>query len=456
MYKSLGKLLAVSALAILFSGSANAEIFTAYLNAAQEVPTNGSTGTGFARVVLNEAAGTITFTIVFSGVSSNQVASHIHAPAPIGMNVAVAIDFGAVGGTSGTITGTRPITPTQIAQLRAHQGYVNLHTANFTGGEIRGQLGVVRPVDNDGDGRQDLSILRFPAAGTELPINYFNLNSTGGVSITRFGDAARDFPAPGDYDGDGIGDLGLYRDGATAGAQSIYWVFRSSDNTALASEWGLNGDEPCARDFDGDGRTDLATFRLGPNVGDQATFFIRESTTGLQRVVFFGSTGNGTSTFDRPVPGDYDGDGKFDVAVYRFGLNPTNTFIVLRSSDGQISFTQFGNFNTDFIVPGDYDGDGRYDFAVARTGASAASPMNWFILQSSNGMLKIQQFGISSDFPVQGDYDGDARADIAIYRQGAITGSQNTFWVSNSFDNTVSILPWGLRPDFAVARFDSR
>ena len=176
MNKRLNVAFAIAISMFLFSATANAETFFAYLSSAQEVPTNASTATGFARIVLNESALTINYTVVFNGLAGNQTGGHIHAPAAIGVNTGVAIGFPVVGGTSGTITGTIAISATQIAQIRAHQGYVNVHSASFTGGEIRGQLGIKRPVDFDGDGRQDYSVLRFPATAPQN-INYWNLNS---------------------------------------------------------------------------------------------------------------------------------------------------------------------------------------------------------------------------------------------------------------------------------------
>lgn len=453
----------IAVFVLIISGSAKAETFFAYLSSAQEVPTNASTATGYARVFLNESAGTISFTVVFNGLSSNQTASHIHAPAAIGANVGVAINFGAVGGTSGTITGSAAITPTQIAQLRAHQGYVNVHSANFAGGEIRGQLGVKRPIDFDGDGRNDYSVLRWTGTVAPMPINYWNLTSTAGTQISGvWGDAATDFPCPGDFDGDGKDDLSFYRDGA-AGAQSSFWVFASATNTLNYFAWGIGStgnnpsDTPLCRDFDGDGKTDVAVARRGATTGDPLTWYIRQSSNNTARVERWGITGAADNSFyDAPVPGDYDGDGKFDIAIFRFGTAPDNSWIVKRSSDGGSTYQVFGNFTTDYILPGDYDGDGKYDFAVARTGATATAPLVWWILNSSNGSIRVQTFGISSDLPGQGDYDGDARTDIAVYRPGATTGSQNNFWVLRSFDNTAQVTPWGVRPDFAVNTFDIR
>jgi hypothetical protein len=451
----------ICAALLLLSVSARAEIFTAYLSSAQEVPTNASTATGYAVVTVNEAAGTLSFKVVFTGLSSTQTASHIHAPAAIGANIGVAINFGAVGGTSGTITGSTTITPTQLAQLRAHLGYVNVHSTNFSGGEIRGQLGVSRPVDDDGDGRTDYSVLRFPnvAPPGVAGIDYWNLNSTSGVQTAQWGDANKDYPSPGDFDGDGKTDLSLYRAGATDTAQSEYWVLLTSDFTYRYFAWGLGMDINVARDYDGDGKTDVAVMRPGAAFGSPAYWYIRNSATNTVTIRQFGTTGDvaGGTSGDVPVPGDYDGDGKFDLALYRWGgLTPNNTFIVLRSSDGAITYQPFGNFNSDYMLPGDYDGDGKTDYCAARTGSLSTSPLVWWILQSSNGQVRAQTFGRTSDLPTQGDYDGDARTDISIYRPGATASAPSVFWVFRSFDNTPSAVTWGLGGDYPTNTFDAR
>jgi CHRD domain len=463
MNKKFSSLLVVAVFVFLLSTTARAEIFFAYLEGRQEVPPSGSAAKGYARVNVNESTMTLTFVVVFNNLQGTQTDAHIHAPAAIGTNASVAIGFGPVGGTSGTITGTRSITATQLAQIRAHQGYVNVHSSAFPGGEIRGQLGPRRNVDFDGDGKQDYSVLHFASTGTPRPIQYWNENSTSGTVISSvWGDALRDFPAPGDYDGDGMDDYALYRSGATAGAQSEFWILTSATNTVLYYAWGLGGagpnpsDSPVARDYDGDGITDVGIVRRGATTGDPMTWYIRRSTNNTVMAVNWGVTGAANNAFyDAPCPGDYDGDGKFDLAIYRFGTPPDNNYVILKSSNNSALYQPWGNFVTDYIAPGDFDGDGKWDFVAARTGATNNSPMVWHILFSGGGSLQ-RTFGITSDFPVQGDYDGDARADIAVYRNGAAAGLGGNFWIHNSFDNTSTVRQWGINPDFATARFDAR
>ena len=71
---------------------------------------------------------------------------------------------------------------------------------------------------------------------------------------------------------------------------------------------------------------------------------------------------------------------------------PTGDWWILRSSDNSYYALNWG-LSADKLVPADYDGDGKTDIAVYRNGT-------WYVPQSSDGMVTIRQFGLSTDIPV--------------------------------------------------------
>ena len=98
------------------------------------------------------------------------------------------------------------------------------------------------------------------------------------------------------------------------------------------------------------------------------------------------------------APGDYDGDDRTDIAIWR---PPDGTWWTIDSSSDAQRAMQWGQ-NGDIPVPGDYEGDGRTDLAVWRP-----SEGNWYIIDSASGAQRTVQWGVDGDVPVPGDYDGD-------------------------------------------------
>lgn len=116
---------------------------TAALSGAAERP-NPVTTTASGLGTFTIEGSTLTFQVTYSGLSAPAVGAHIHGPATAAESTGVMINLGsfALGdfSTNGTISGQVTLTEAQRAYILEGRTYVNIHTGNNTGGEIRGQI----------------------------------------------------------------------------------------------------------------------------------------------------------------------------------------------------------------------------------------------------------------------------------------------------------------------------
>jgi hypothetical protein len=146
---------------------ATAITYTAILNGASESPANASPGTGAATVIIDDLLNTMEVNVVFSGLSAPNTASHIHCctavPATGTAGVATAVPTFTgfpTGVTSGSydhifdlalsssynpafVTAQGSVADAEaalLAGLAGDEAYLNIHSTNIPGGEIRGFL----------------------------------------------------------------------------------------------------------------------------------------------------------------------------------------------------------------------------------------------------------------------------------------------------------------------------
>lgn len=194
-----------------------------------------------------------------------------------------------------------------------------------------------------------------PPPGTSMPI----IQQQWGVSSDSPGLEA-------DYDGDGRDDLTVVRDNGT---NYVWYILRSSDNTFLSPVFGVSGatgDFPVAgADYNGDGRADLTVLRLDSS--SNITYLVGDAVTGS--LILAQPWGNYNTDFI--VVGDYLGDSKADFAVWRgFGSGTNGVWYIKENGGPGLVNVQFGIPGTssvrDIPMCGDYNGDGKSDIAVYR------------------------------------------------------------------------------------------
>ena len=156
MIKSIVSAVLLSAALAACGGSDTVAVsnkYAATLNGANETPAVTTDGSGTATLTVN--GGTVTYTVNITGLSAAPLASHLHLGAA-GVAGGVVVPFKGLPTTAtGTFTGTfteadiKPSTSPAvttladlIVQMRAGKVYVNVHTSNNQGGEIRGQVAV--------------------------------------------------------------------------------------------------------------------------------------------------------------------------------------------------------------------------------------------------------------------------------------------------------------------------
>jgi len=255
-------------------------------------------------------------------------------------------------------------------------------------------------------------------------------------------------PVTGDFDGDGISEVGVFFDG-------IWFLDLNGngiwDDADLWARLGKAGDVPVTGDWDGDGKTDIGIF--GPSWSGDARAIAAEpglpdgdnQTTGryknlppepeeatvgwrtmkrsaggkfradlIDHVFQYGTAG------DRAVAGDLNGDGVTNIGLFRDGIWYLDADGNGQWSAGDVYVERLGGAG-DLPVVGDFNGDGVDDLGVYRDGTWLLDTNGDHTLDSHD---KVFELGGPYDKPVVGDFNGDGVDQIGVYRDGVITPDQ--------------------------------
>ncbi len=186
--------------------------------------------------------------------------------------------------------------------------------------------------------------------------------------------------------------------------------------------FGKAGDIPVVGDWNGDGKAKIGVFRI--TAAGQGVWLLDMDGNGTWNSAVdarhvFGHTG------DIPVVGDWNGDGKGKIGVFRITAAGQGVWFLDIDGNGTLNTAVdaryvFGHTG-DIPVVGDWNGDGKTKVGVFRINTAGAGV--WFLDIDGNGTLNTavdarRVFGHTGDVPVVGDWNATGKTAIGVYRQG--------------------------------------
>jgi hypothetical protein len=221
----------------------------------------------------------------------------------------------------------------------------------------------------------------------------------------------------GDFNGDGKLDLVVVNSGSN-NASVLLGNGDATFQTALDFDIGGTPISVAVGDFNGDGKLDLAVV-TNPASPNQISILL----------------GYGDGTFQAPVTyaagsvpvsvavGDFNGDGKLDLAVANISpgnTGPSMVSVLLGNGDGTfqpaVEYGAGSDTDSSSVALGDFNGDGKLDLAVAYSGSTNRVSI---LLGNGDGTFQsaVDYAGASlpgTSPPVLGDFNGDGRLDMAV------------------------------------------
>ena len=284
--------------------------------------------------------------------------------------------------------------------------------------------------DFNGDGKPDLALANGYYASNSVSV-LLNTTAPGATTPSyanqaTFATGSNPFSVSiGDFNGDGKPDLAI----ANSTSNSVSVLLNTTDSGAPTPSYAsqttfATGDQPLSvsiGDFNGDGKPDLAIANIGSN---SVSVLLNTTAPGAVTPSYASQATFATRNAPKSVSiGDFNGDGKPDLAIVNSSsysvsvlLNTTAPGAATPSYANQTEFTTGDNPVS--VSIGDFNGDGKPDLAIANYDSDSVS----VLLNTTDPGATKPSYAHHTEFATGsrprsvsiGDFNGDGRPDLAI------------------------------------------
>ena len=308
------------------------------------------------------------------------------------------------------------------------------------------------PGDFNSDGRTDIALINPGGGWNTAPVLFANGNGTWSVTnsaVPGWVNSPGVVPVPGDFNSDGRTDIALINPGGGWNTAPVLFANGngtwSVTNSAVPGWVNSPGVVPVPGDFNSDGRTDIALINPGGGWNTAPVLFANGN--GTWSVTNSAVPGWVNSPGVVPVPGDFNSDGRTDIALINPGGGWNTAPVLFANGNGTWSVTNSavpGWVNSPGVVPvpGDFNSDGRTDIALINPGGGwNTAPV---LFANGNGTWSVTNSAVPGwvnspgVVPVPGDFNSDGRTDIALINPG---GGWNTAPVLFANGNGIASAP---------------